>query len=141
MYIAFQKKSHTFLDKVISFVTRSEYVHCELVSVKTSNSFYGYTSEPFVGVRSKWVKYNQDEWDIIKLPDRYCNLNNVKIFYNITKGKKYDYLGVLGFVFGNDDDKDRYFCSEWCSEALGLSNTSRITPGKLYEIVSNIRGE
>lgn len=141
MYIVFQKKSHSILDKLISFVTHSPLVHCELVSVKLADTFYGYTSEPFVGVRAKWIKYSDDDWVFVKLPNNIRDLNDIKTFYNTTKGKKYDYLGVLGFVFGNRDNKNRYFCSEWCSEALGFKNPSKISPGKLYEMVVNIKDE
>ena len=58
-------------------------------------------------------------------------------FYNMTEGKKYDYLGVIGIVFGNNDMPNRYFCSEWCAEVLGIPNSSKITPAKLYRLYKN----
>jgi hypothetical protein len=54
-----------------------------------------------------------------------------------TEGKKYDYLGALGFVFGNNENPNRWFCSEWCATVLGLENPSKLSPGDLYQKIKN----
>lgn len=131
MYIAFKKCENNFLEKCIKYFTKSNYVHCELVSVKTENEFFGYSAFPGEGVGSKYIKYDPKVWEFIKLKD--IKSKDIKDFFNETKGKKYDYLGVLGFVFGNPDNPNRYFCSEWCAKALGFNNPSRISPGWLYK--------
>lgn len=131
MYIAFKKCENNFLEKCIKYFTKSNYVHCELVSCFCSDTFYGYSAFPGEGVRSKYIKYDPKVWEFINLKD--IKTQDVKKFYEKTKGKKYDYLGVLGFVFGNPDNPNRYFCSEWCAKALGFNNPSRISPGWLYK--------
>lgn len=42
----------------------------------------------------------------------------VRSFCESQIGKKYDYLGVFGFVFKNADDPDKEFCSEVSTKAL-----------------------
>lgn len=138
MYLAFYKKPKTIFEKIIKFFTKSDYVHCEVASVKLSNSFYGYSSEPFVGVRSKWIDYTSDEWDFLPLPKEF-NAETLKAFYDKTKHSKYDYLGVLGFVFGTKHNPKRWFCSEWCSEYLGIKESYKITPHVLYNIAKDLK--
>lgn len=128
MYIAFNKSNKTLMDKLIRFFTKSEYVHCELVTVKRSDRFYGYSAYPGEGVRAKWISYDPNEWEFIKIPTV-----DVKSFMEKTEGKKYDYLGALGFVFGNNDNPNRWFCSEWCASVLGLENPSKLSPGDLFK--------
>lgn len=134
MYIAFQKKNEkNCFHRLISFFTNSDIVHCELVSIKNTKEFFGYSSYPNDGVRSAWIHYDPSEWIFIELKD--VKTKDIKDFFERTKGRKYDWLGCLGFVFGNPDNPKRYFCSEWCAEALGLENPSKISPDKLYKIL------
>lgn len=132
MYIAFNKSNKTLMDKLIRFFTKSEYVHCELVTVKRTDKFYGYSAYPGEGVRAKWISYDPNEWEFIKIPTV-----DVKSFMEKTEGKKYDYLGALGFVFGNNDNPNRWFCSEWCATVLGLENPSKLSPGDLYKKIKD----
>lgn len=132
MYIAFNKSNKTLMGKLIRFFTKSEYVHCELVTVKRADKFYGYSAFPGEGVRAKWISYEPNEWEFIKIPSV-----DVKKFLEKTEGKKYDYLGALGFVFGNNDNPNRWFCSEWCATVLGLENPSKLSPGDLYKKIKN----
>lgn len=132
MYIAFNKSNKTVLDKLIKFFTKSEYVHCELVTVKRVDKFYGYSAYPGEGVRAKWISYDPNEWEFIKIPTV-----DVKTFMEKTEGKKYDYLGVLGFVFGNNENPNRWFCSEWCATVLGIENPSKLSPGDLYKKIKD----
>ena len=134
MYVAFKKSSSTMYEKIISYVTKSKYVHCELVTEKYMNRFLGYSSEPFVGVRGKWIAYT-DDWDFIPIPSKYeiC----MEFVFDKTMHCKYDYLGILGFVFKNKDDPARYFCSEWVATVLRLENPSKMSPGDLYKILKD----
>ena len=131
MYLAFKVKAETLVERLIAFFTGSSKVHCELVTSLYKDQFFGYTSMPFEGVTKHWVRYEPDAWEFLKIPDTECV--NVLDFYEKTKNRRYDYLGCLGFVFGNPDDPSRYFCSEWCAECLGLENPSKYTPNDLYE--------
>lgn len=136
MYIAFKKCENNFLEKCIKFFTKSEFVHCELVSCLSNDRFYGYSAFPGEGVRAKYVNYDKDKWEFINLKN--LKTQDVKNFYEKTKGLKYDYLGVLGFVFGNPDNPKKYFCSEWCATVLGLNNPSKISPGWLYKYIKGL---
>jgi hypothetical protein len=144
MYISFQKNTGSFVDNLISYFTKSEIIHCELVTTKSTkdNAFYGYSSYPGEGVRCGWIGID-DNWIILPLnKTKFKDLKaqDVKDFYEKTKGRKYDWLGCLGFVFGNHDNPKRYFCSEWCATVMGIENPSKISPAKLYEIVKNSEG-
>lgn len=134
MFVAFKIKPVTFMERLIKFFTGDNVVHCEIVTELREGSFFGLTSMPGIGVTRGWVNYNSDEWEFIELPERYTG-KDLLDFYKKTKGRKYDYLGCLGFVFGNRDDPNRYFCSEWCAEFLGLDKPSRYTPGDLMKEV------
>lgn len=139
LYIAFRKNSGSIADRLISLFTRSQYVHCEIITTKDKESMYGYSSYPSKGVRSTWININ-DKWEVIPLnKTKFKDLkaSDVRDFFKKTKGKKYDYLGCLGFVFGNKDNPNRWFCSEWCAEVLGIENPSKISPAKLREIIEN----
>lgn len=130
-YIAFKKKTGGFFETLVSFFTKSPYVHCELVSVKDDKTFFGYTSDPSEGgVTARRKSYNQDDWEFRKV-----NITAAKIkeFYEPRANRKYDWLGCLGIVFGNPDNPKRYFCSEFCAECLGLENPSKFSPGSLRD--------
>lgn len=135
MYVAFRKKSKCLLDWIISKVTHSDLIHCEIAYTKNSTMFYGYTSYPFEGVRRQWNTID-DKWIFVDIGNK-ITVEQLEHFYLKTKNKKYDWLGCLGFVFGNNDNPNRYFCSEWCATVLGYENPSKISPIKLYEILKN----
>lgn len=135
MYLAFYKKPKTAVEKLIKFFTRSNYVHCEIVTVKLEHTFYGYASDIGVGVCARWKEYKIDDWEFIKIDD--CKgVTELRSFYQKTKNRKYDYLGVLGFVLGTPQNPKRYFCSEWCAEFLGVEKPYKVTPAKLKELFS-----
>jgi len=62
----------------------------------------------------------------------------------MTKDKKYDWFGIFGFVIPTKDRTNRWFCSEWVSNALKISgceklftkNPSKISPNELYKILT-----
>lgn len=131
MYIAFYKKHKTFYEKLVRLFTKSKYVHCELVTIKLNKKFYGYTSMPGEGVVCGWKEYNENDWDFVKIN---FGLNDIKDFFDKTDGKGYDYLGAIGIVLGTPQNPDKYFCSEWCAEFLGIEKPWTVTPGKLYDM-------
>lgn len=134
MRVYFQKASKSLLDRLIKLVTKSKYVHCEISFEWEEDCFLGYTSLAFKGVCSDWIDYSPDEWDFLEVPG---DSQTVLKFYEKTKGRGYDYLGVLGFVFGNPDNPRRYFCSEWCATVMGIPNPSKISPGELYKLLES----
>jgi len=56
-------------------------------------------------------------------------------------GKKYDYFGVVGFVFGLRHQREKWFCSEVCTAALqrvGMCDfiePHHVSPNKLYRLL------
>ncbi len=139
MLIAFRRyNKNSLLDRIIRFATKSDFVHCALVSVKNKTLFYGYSSFMTGGVKSGWFGYDPDEWEFINLEG--VTASHIKAFFEETKGRGYDYLGILGFIFGNPDNPKRYFCSEWCAEALMLNEPSSFSPGSLYNYIKENTG-
>ncbi|MBS9781224.1 MAG: hypothetical protein KGV56_01895 [Gammaproteobacteria bacterium] len=143
IYVAFYKHKvkiknwQTFkeavIDWVIRFVTKSQYSHCELV-VKRPNLGLGlydcYSSSPRDGgVRKKVMALPSDKWDLIEIT--HIGVNRPRNTFKKYVGKEYDWLGVLGFAL-HKDDKNKYFCSEYCSEILGLAET-HLSPQQLYQ--------
>ena len=133
MYLAFKIKPTGLLERLIQFFTKSNVVHCEIVSELCKDQFFGYTSLPFKGVTTHWVCYNPNEWEFIKIE---VNPLDILSFYKQHSDKKYDYLGCLGFVLNVKENPNRYFCSEFCAEALGLQKPSSFSPAKLMECFS-----
>ena len=77
-----------------------------------------------------------DEMKILNWCERHAN-------------KKYDYLGVLGFVLPFiRDSKDKWFCSEVCFEALKLNSnllhkyhnvdSAKVSPARLKEMINEL---
>lgn len=114
-------------------LTRGKYSHCEIaVKVKVDSPYYCCYSSSIrdKGVRCKMIALN-DKWDLIPLN---ITENEVRFFFNKVKGKKYDFIGALGVVFKTKDRSDRYFCSEFAAELLGLKEAWRFSPNDLAAI-------
>ena len=138
-----------FVDKAIRWWTsnfkdkfngawRDSYSHSELLfsdGVMFSASQYN-NSTRFTNKNPKSIAWVDVEvgitWEQEKLVRKFCQKQD---------GKKYDYLGVLGFVIGNSDAPNRWFCSEVCVRALqeaGLFEgvtPSKVSPNQLYNLL------
>lgn len=117
-----------YIDTAISWYTRSKYTHVEIIL----EDGYMYSSSPRDGgVRRKLHNRDNSSWDYIELD---IDDTNIYEFYKMTKDKKYDYVGIFGFVIPFKDKTDAWFCSEWCVRALQISNvksTWLVNPGKI----------
>lgn len=134
MKLAFYKGPGNWTDKLIRYWTESKYSHCEIVI----NGLW-YTSSWYDGgVRRLQLDYNPDNWDFIELTG--YDESVVIDFYHNTKGMPYDLKGIIlsQILPLNKNSKAKWFCSEWCATALGLSITL-ISPEKLYNIFKGIR--
>ena len=120
LYVAFSKKKKTTVDYGIAGWTMGQYVHVELVLNGESYS----SSAPDGGVRKKYISYeNKAWWDIYEVKGEY-DIENVRKFFELTNGAKYDFKGILlsQFLFSvNKEDSTRFFCSEWVEVALRLT--------------------
>jgi hypothetical protein len=122
------------LDRLIRWRTQSEVSHVELVV-----NGYKYSSYPGIGVRRDIFVNNPGDWLIYDLPD--VKEETVIDFFEKTKGKKYDWLGVLigqAFYVKVDDPK-KFFCSEWCAAVLGFPQACRFSPALLQIVIENTK--
>lgn len=114
----------TFLNRIFNILikwwTKSKYSHVELVIKHGENpkNWRWISSENFIGVRSKLIQYNPDNWDFIKLTN--LNEQDTLDFLNDKIGAKYDWKGIfLSNIFKLEQhDVDKWFCSELCFAAL-----------------------
>lgn len=85
------------------------------------------------GVRCKQIDVNNGKWDLIPLDG--VTEQQIKQYFERTKGKKYDFLGVLGVIFFIPNKRNKFFCSEWCANAITGNNEGwRFSPNHLAAI-------
>lgn len=130
-------------DWLIRKITKGQYSHCEIASEQTeflSGDYYPYvtydcyTSSPRDGgVRHKEIDLKDGKWDLIELPN--ITAEQVKRYYTKTQGRGYDWWGMLGIALGIKHKRSKFFCSEWCFNAiLGNDEGWRFTPNHLAAI-------
>lgn len=128
------KPAHRLCDTMTRFFTRGKYSHCELAVPITSNTYQCYSSSyRDGGVRTKVITLDPNKWDLFH---SNLNIKDLEAYYEKTKGSQYDLLGALGCVSGLRQNKDSYFCSEWCFNAMFNSDQGwRFSPAALAAIV------
>lgn len=111
LYISFHKGTG-LIGTAIALWTLGKYSHCEFVI----NDYVYYTNPG--GVRIKPF-INKDKYDLFPLHENIDPCDIVE-FCTSKKGTGYDYLGILGqfFYAGNLQKNDKYFCSEFCLNAI-----------------------
>ncbi|HEH9663738.1 TPA: enoyl-CoA hydratase [Pasteurella multocida] len=131
------------VDWLIRKATKGQYSHCE-IAVKHSRIrdhyhleewFECYSASPRDnGVRKKVINVaDSTKWDLIEL--KGVDESQIVLYFNLTKGKGYDLRGALGLIFGFTQKRQRFFCSEWCFNALFNSEQGwRFSPNQLAEI-------
>lgn len=121
-------------DDITRFFTHGKYSHCELVFKATKdNRYICYTSSNRDGgVRKKVMELPADRWDLVEVKVEYRQIFN---FYMKTIGCKYDLCGAIGVVTRFGNNKHRYFCSEWCAEAIELKDPHKYSPNSLYKYI------
>ena len=146
LYICFHKPKR-LIGHLIALWTLGKYSHCEFI----------YNGQIFLsnpgGVRTRKFEY-QKNMEIYEL-DKNIDPKDVIEFFRTAQGKGYDYLGILGQFFYADkvQDDNRYFCSEFCLNAIdyalqftltykGKSLKDRVgyqfSPAKLYKYLKNM---
>lgn len=136
---------------LISKWTHGKYSHVEFIVKPINAKKYQYmcaSAAPRDGkVRFKVLTLKPERWDIVDVPT--VSDAQMEAWFREHKDAKYDYLGLVGFVFRPIKGRSKkYFCSEAIAEAMGLNNPSRISPNSLYTAVKllgdtmkEIRGE
>ncbi|WP_136429612.1 enoyl-CoA hydratase [Haemophilus influenzae] len=131
-----------FSDWLTRKLTKGAYSHCEIV-VRKEEFLTGHHYEVEViydcysssirdgGVRCKEIDvYDREKWDLIPLDG--VTEAQIKAYFDRTSGCKYDWWGALGIVLGIKQKRSKYFCSEWCFNAIcGGENGWRFSPNQL----------
>lgn len=146
IYISFHKPCG-IVGFLISAWTFGQYSHCEFV----------YNNEVLLsnpgGVRERPFKYKKN-FDIYELNSN-IRAEDVIEFFKTAQGKGYDYLGILGqfFYASKVQNDDRYFCSEFCLNAIDYALQFTLTyklkslkdrvgyqfnPSKLYKYLKDM---
>ena len=111
LYISFHKPK-SLVGLLISAWTLGNYSHCEFI----------YNNEVYLanpgGVRKQPFEYKKN-FDIFEL-DSNIEAQDILEFFEEVKGAGYDYQGILGqfFYASKVQNDDRYFCSEFCLNAI-----------------------
>lgn len=117
MKLAFYKAAAGgVVDRLIdTFSGRDGYSHVELVF---SNGAFFSSSSRDGGTRFKFIRPDPASWDLVDVPMDDVAESLVRRFCNEQAGKKYDWLGVFGFVLPTRPEQGHWFCSEVCLAAL-----------------------
>ena len=133
MKLAFYKGREDLYDRLISWWTRGPYSHVELV---IDDNYCMSSSPKDGGIRFKHIDLRPDHWDLVELEgyDPAYAYN----WFKEHEGRKYDILGILGFVWGPArEDRNRYFCSEAVAAALKMKDPWRFDPNALHAVVTS----
>lgn len=133
-----EKLSHRIYDGITRFFTRGKYSHCEIAIALPDGRYQCYSSSyRDGGVRTKIMPLPPDKWDLIALDG--LSDGEVRRYFTATQGSDYDLLGALGCVAGLPQNADKFFCSEWCYNAIfGGGQGFRFSPNQLAEIVRHL---
>ena len=129
------KPWHRICDNITKFFTRGKYSHCEIAIHLYDNNYICYSSSyRDGGVRRKTMQLDPTKWQLIPI---HVSGTQIKQYFDATQGAGYDLLGALGCVAGLRQHPHKYFCSEWCFNAIhGSDQGWRFSPVSLATIVS-----
>ncbi|HDR1428741.1 enoyl-CoA hydratase [Pasteurella multocida subsp. multocida] len=139
-----------FSDWLTRKFTKGIYSHCEIV-VRREEFLTGHHYEVEVihdcysssirdgGVRCKQIDvYDREKWDLIELKN--IKEEQIKRYFESTKGLSYDWWGALGIVLGLKQKRSKFFCSEWCFNCIKNSDQGwRFTPNQLAVIFKEVK--
>lgn len=129
VYLAMYKAKGNWVDWVIRKTTGYPYSHCELAIPAGNGQYHCYSSSPRDGgVRCKTMPLPEADWDL--LPLRQTSGGKIVNFYQRTQGKKYDFFGAIGVVLGIREKPNRWYCSEWCYQAI-TGKPAQLSPNQL----------
>lgn len=143
--IAFYKAQFaSFTDMLISSWTwlwnpfTPPYSHCEIGFLRDNEWWYFSSSIRDGGTRWKHgntLLRNPERWDIYTIKYKEDNVTRMIERANSINHKKYDVLGILGFITVTGqvlNNKDRWYCSECVFYVLTGMWLKRISPRRLY---------
>lgn len=130
--LIFYRGRHRAMDRAIQFWTRGNYSHCEIITANNPDGSVTCWSSSIRdgGVREKTMVLNPENWDIVEVDG---DLPSILVWFEAHRGWKYDWLGLLGFLFRPiTGSKNRLFCSEAVAASLGMFEPWRFDPNTLY---------
>lgn len=123
-------------------ITRGQYSHCELAIRLPENAADGAplyecrsASIRDGGVRMKVMPLPSDKWDVIPLPASQAMTERLQSLWDNTRAAPYDFAGAIGLAIACRHSRRRWFCSEWCAQAIGLPESWRFSPNSLPAVV------
>jgi len=131
--VVFESKGKSIFSKIIRLLTHSKYSHVEFIF--ENDITFG--SRELSGVKQRTIaSFNEPEiYEFVNFENEKITITdelNDKIWDELDKlnGQKYDYLGILGYVFNKPDmhKSDRWFCSElvfYVCKKVGLRLSNR----------------
>lgn len=142
MKIAFYKAATgNFIDRLIDRCTeRRGYSHCEFVF---SDGMFFSSSPRDGGCRFKMIDQDPRHWDFVDLPLTEGEESHLRFVchYLISRGTRYDFFGVLGFVTPCKATNGRMFCSESLVSALQMARlmsdqlkAAKVSPSDLQQM-------
>lgn len=137
MKLALYKAKGKIGNAFIRWWTNSQYSHCELVIDGLCYS----SSVQDNGVRRKAIDLDPEKWDLIELP--WADTEKAKRYFEASDEFKYGWLSLLSSQLFNRNrsNKNSQFCSEWCANALGLTNSSSYSPRTLGNMCLWLNGK
>lgn len=138
-HLAFYSGRRTILDRAIQFFTKSKFSHVELICGEPGGSAICRSSSGRDGgVREKEIQFHPDHWTFVKIHS-WCNPEAWHVIGQEV-GRKYDFAGILlsQFLGSGRHSRRKWFCSELCAHALGISEAHRLSPGDLYVRVNEL---
>ncbi|BDH16384.1 MAG: hypothetical protein [Bacteriophage sp.] len=133
-YLAFYSTSNPdLLQRAIMLADGSKFCHVE-IAVPDNDKFLCYSASHIDGgVRLKRIDLNNGKWTLIPVE---IDLDRLKKIFLENNNKKYDYFGLLSTkIYCLPSFPNRWFCSELCSEILGLKNPCNYGVKRLYQTV------
>jgi hypothetical protein len=124
--------------RLVRWWTNSQYSHTELIFSDGTSA-----SSSFIdgGVRFKEISYDNDHWDFIELPESF-NETAARLWFIQNENKKYDVLGLVGFVWKRGtQNKNKFYCNESIGEALGIKDSWRFDPGSFAVVMQEIQSK
>ena len=120
--------------RLVRWWTSSKYSHTELIF---SDGVSGSSSFLDKGVRLKSITYDETYWDFIEIQG-FDELQ-ARWWFERNQGKKYDVLGLLGFVWKRGtQNKNKWYCNEAIGEALGVEDPWRFDPASFVTLIKEI---
>ena len=146
--IAFFKGGDNLFHKIVRWWTKSPYSHAELIMPTgewiSISPFLAKQVESRTGPDAP-----MSQWDFIEIEVNEKKIESLERFYELTKGQKYDWFGMIAsqILPFHIKGRSRWYCSEWIAYALRISgilkwdriqiyDQSDLSPQKLYELVS-----